>query len=186
MKIAIINYELGNIQSVQNAIERIGYDSVITDNENIIRTADRVILPGVGSAGFAMQKIKEKGLDKVIPTLTQPVLGICLGMQLMCSKLEEDNTNGLSIFPLSVRKFQGDKVPHMGWNTAKKEADSLYTYFVHSYYVESSKFDLFQTEYEKTFASGIRRNNFTGLQFHPEKSGETGEKLIKQFIEQEL
>ena len=191
MKIAIIDYGAGNIQSIKFALQRHGYEGVLTNDAEEIRAADRVIFPGVGEASSAMQKLKATGLDKLIPQLTQPVLGICLGMQLMCSHSEEGNTTGLGIFESPVKKFSGEvKVPQIGWNHIYNLKSSLfegireqeYIYLVHSFYVPLCKEAIATTEYEVEYASALKRNNFYGVQFHPEKSSNAGEQILENFL----
>ncbi|WGK94146.1 MULTISPECIES: imidazole glycerol phosphate synthase subunit HisH [Flavobacterium] len=191
MKIAIINYGAGNIQSILFAIERLGYTAVLTNNPDEILQADKVIFPGVGEASYAMQKLKESGLDNLIPTLKQPVLGICLGMQLMCQHSEEGNTDGLGIFDANVIRFSTQvKVPQMGWNqiynlkSALFEGinDNEYMYLVHSYYVPNCSEAIANTNYDVEYASALQKNNFYGTQFHPEKSGDVGEQILANFL----
>ena len=191
MKIAIINYGAGNIQSILFAIERLGYTAVLTNNPDEIQQADKVIFPGVGEASYAMQKLKESGLDSLIPNLNQPVLGICLGMQLMCHHSEEGNTNGLGIFDANVIRFSNNvKVPQMGWNQIYNLKSSLfqgineneYMYLVHSYYVPNCKEAIATTNYDLEYASALQKNNFYGTQFHPEKSGDVGEQILANFL----
>ena len=192
MKIVIINYGAGNIQSIKFAIKRLGYEAILTDSEEEIRNADKVIFPGVGEASSAMEKLKSTGLDKVIPTLKQPVLGICLGMQLMCKYCEEGNTNGLNIFDVDVLRFSNDvKVPQIGWNQISNLKSKLfkgipeneYMYLVHSYYVPINEETIATTEYGIKYASALQEKNFYGVQFHPEKSSKAGEKIVKNFLE---
>ena len=191
MKIAIINYGAGNIQSIQFALLRLGYQGVLTNNPNEILTADKVIFPGVGEASSAMKKLKESGLDQLIPTLKQPVLGICLGMQLLCNHSQESNTNGLGIFNVNVVKFTNKvKVPQMGWNTItnlKSElfnqiSDDQYMYLVHSFYAPKCQETIAITNYEVEYSSALQKNNFYGVQFHPEKSGKIGEQILNNFL----
>ena len=191
MKIAIINYGAGNIQSILFAIERLGYTAVLTNNPDEIQQADKVIFPGVGEASYAMQKLKESGLDSLIPTLNQPVLGICLGMQLMCNHSEEGNTVGLGIFDANVIRFSNNvKVPQMGWNQIYNLKsplfqginDNEYMYLVHSYYVPNCKEAIATTNYDLEYASALQNNNFYGTQFHPEKSGDVGEQILANFL----
>jgi glutamine amidotransferase len=191
MKIAIINYGAGNIQSILFAIERLGYTAVLTNNPEEIQQADKVIFPGVGEASYAMQKLKESGLDSLIPTLIQPVLGICLGMQLMCNHSEEGNTDGLGIFDANVIRFSNNvKVPQMGWNQIYNLKsplfqginDNEYMYLVHSYYVPNCKEAIATTNYDVEYASALQKNNFYGTQFHPEKSGDVGEQILGNFL----
>lgn len=191
--IAIIDYNAGNVQSVLFAMQRLGVEAMLTSNPAEIRAADKVIFPGVGEANTTMAFLNETGLGEVIVGLQQPVLGICLGMQLMCQYSEENDTPCLGIFPQIVKKFvatQGEKIPHMGWNTfTPKGNDPLchdlkdpYVYFVHSYYVEPGPYSIGQTEYAQSFCSVIRKDNFWATQFHPEKSGKTGELLLTNFL----
>ncbi|HCF04258.1 imidazole glycerol phosphate synthase subunit HisH [Flavobacterium sp.] len=191
MKIAIINYGAGNIQSILFAIERLGYTAVLTNNPDEIQQADKVIFPGVGEASYAMQKLKESGLDSLIPTLRQPVLGICLGMQLMCHHSEEGNTDGLGIFDANVIRFSNNvKVPQMGWNQIYNLKSPLfqgineneYMYLVHSYYVPNCKEAIATTNYDLEYASALQKDNFYGTQFHPEKSGDVGEQILANFL----
>ena len=191
MKIAIINYGAGNIQSILFAIERLGYSAVLTNNPDEIQQADKVIFPGVGEASYAMQKLKESGLDSLIPNLKQPVLGICLGMQLMCHHSEEGNTDGLGIFDANVIRFSNNvKVPQMGWNQIYNLKSSLfqgindneYMYLVHSYYVPNCKEAIATTNYDVEYASALQKDNFYGTQFHPEKSGDVGEQILANFL----
>jgi glutamine amidotransferase len=191
MKIAIIDYGAGNIKSIQFAFKRLGFDALLTNNADIIKQADRVIFPGVGEAGHAMTMLKESGLEQLIPRLKQPVLGICLGMQLMCKHTEESNTKGLGIFDVDVKKFTNTvKVPQMGWNTILNLKSSLfnniaageYMYLVHSYYAEQCNESIATTHYEIDYASALQKDNFYGVQFHPEKSSSTGEQILKNFL----
>ena len=192
MKIAIIDYGAGNIQSIQFALERLGFEGILTNDVAFIQSADKVIFPGVGEASSAMKKLIESGLDKVIPILKQPVLGICLGMQLMCKSSEEGNTKGLSIFDVDIIKFSNIvKVPQMGWNTIYDLKSSLfkgintddYMYLVHSYYAPKCTEMIATTTYEFEYATALQKNNFYGVQFHPEKSGVIGEQILKNFLE---
>ncbi|KDN53886.1 imidazole glycerol phosphate synthase subunit HisH [Flavobacterium seoulense] len=191
MKIVIINYGAGNIQSILFAIERLGYSAVLTNNPDEIKAADKVIFPGVGEASYAMKMLKESGLDTLIPTLKQPVLGICLGMQLMCNHTEEGNTTGLGIFDVNVIKFTPKvKVPQMGWNTIydlksdlfKDVAEKEYMYLVHSFYAPLCQETIATTDYELPYSSALENENFFGTQFHPEKSGDVGEQILKNFL----
>ena len=192
MKVVIIKYNAGNIRSVLFALERIGVNAVVTDNHDEIRAADRVIFPGVGEASSAMKYLKEKGLDTLICSLTQPVLGICLGMQLMCAHSEENNTDCLGIFEQQVKLFPqaGYKVPQIGWNNITNLKSPLfdgitegaYMYFVHSYFVEKCENAIAKTDYVIQYSSAIQKNNFSAVQFHPEKSGEAGQKILENFI----
>lgn len=194
MSIAIIQYNAGNIQSVLYALERIGEEAIVTDNQEAIMAADKVIFPGVGEASTAMNYLKERNLDQVILSLKQPVLGICLGMQLMCTFSEENNTNCLGIFSEQVKKFipteQNLKVPQMGWNTISHLKSNLfnevpeesYAYFVHGYYASIGVHTIAQTNYILDYSSALQKDNFYGVQFHPEKSAEVGEQIIQNFL----
>ena len=192
MKLVIINYGAGNIQSIMFAIERLGYKAVLSNDPDEIKAADKVIFPGVGEASSAMKMLLASGLDRLIPTLTQPVLGICLGMQLMCNKTEEGNTEGLRIFDVDVLKFSKKvKVPQMGWNTIynlksdlfKDISENEYMYLVHSFYAPDCSESIATTNYEQEYASALQKNNFYGTQFHPEKSGDVGEKILANFLQ---
>lgn len=189
--IVILNYGAGNIKSIQFAFQRLGYNAVLTDNPEEIINADKVVFPGVGEASSAMKKLRQSGLDTLIPKLTQPVLGICLGMQLMCNHTEEGNTLGLGIFDVNVKQFsKAVKVPQMGWNTIHNLKSDLfkginegdYMYLVHSYYAENCDQAIATTNYELEYASALENDNFFGVQFHPEKSGSAGEELLKNFL----
>ncbi|WP_203258738.1 imidazole glycerol phosphate synthase subunit HisH [Hyunsoonleella ulvae] len=191
MKLIIIDYGAGNIKSIQFAFKRLGYDAVLSNDPEEIKAADKVIFPGVGEASSAMKMLKESGLDKLIPSLKQPVLGICLGMQLMCLHTEEGNTEGLGIFETKVKRFSDDvKVPQMGWNVIKDLKSDLfkgikeneYMYLVHSYYAEHCNETIAKTDYGINYASALQHENFYGTQFHPEKSGNEGAKILKNFI----
>lgn len=191
MKIAIIDYGAGNIMSIKFAIQRLGFEAVLTSNEEEIRNAEKVIFPGVGEAGSAMKMLKSTGLDNVIPTLTQPVLGICLGMQLMCRSSEEGNTPGLGIFDANVIRFNGEnKVPQIGWNHIYNLESALfegvkdrdYVYLVHSYYVPECPGTIAMTEYGVEYSTAVQKGNFYGVQFHPEKSSTAGEKILANFL----
>ena len=191
MKIAIIDYGAGNVQSVLFALERLGFVGIVTNDWTIIKSADKVIFPGVGEASSAMKMLQDSGLDKLIPTLKQPVLGICLGMQLMCKHSEEGNTNGLGIFDVNVVKFSNEvKVPQMGWNTIYNLKSSLFTgikenefmYLVHSFYAPLSENTIATTNYSKEYSTALQHDNFFGVQFHPEKSGVFGEQILQNFL----
>lgn len=207
MKAVIIDYNAGNIRSVENALKRLGVEPVITADRQLIRHADKVIFPGVGEAATTMSFLQERGLDELIKSLTQPVLGICLGMQLMCRYSEEGSTNCLGIFDTEVKRFVSllheDKVPHMGWNTIynlrnkgkvlngglgagpglfEGVADNSYVYFVHSYYVPVNDYTVATTDYIQPFSAAIQKDNFYATQFHPEKSGSIGEQILKNFL----
>lgn len=190
--IAILKYNAGNIKSVQNALTRLGYKSMITDNPSDLLSADKVIFPGVGEASSAIHYLKERGLDKTIMELKQPVLGICLGLQLMCRSSEEGGTKCLGIFDADVRLFPPvDKIPHMGWNNCLTLKGSLFKgisidddlYYVHSYYAEISSSTIATCDYILPFSAAMQKENFYATQFHPEKSAETGEKILKNFLE---
>jgi glutamine amidotransferase len=191
MKIVIINYGAGNIQSIMFAIERLGFKAVLSNNPDEIKAADKVIFPGVGEASSAMKMLLESGLETLIPTLKQPVLGICLGMQLMCNKSEEGNTKGLGIFDVDVIKFTPKvKVPQMGWNQIYNLKSPLfsgvneneYMYLVHSFYAPNCPEAIATTDYEVEYASALQKDNFYGTQFHPEKSGDIGEQILANFL----
>lgn len=190
--IAIVKYNAGNVRSVQNALNRLGVESMITDDPRELTRAEKVIFPGVGEAHSAMKYLKERGLDPVIRNLEQPVLGICLGLQLLCQDSEEGNANGLGIFPNRVKRFQGDAIiPHMGWNTVNTVKGSLFkgvqagsdVYFVHSYYAELSEFTSASSEYIVPFSAALEKDNFYATQFHPEKSAGIGVQILKNFIQ---
>jgi glutamine amidotransferase len=193
MKLSIIKYNAGNIQSVSFALERLGVSFTITDNVDEIRNSDKVIFPGVGEASTTMKYLKDKNLDKVITSLKQPTLGICLGMQLMCKHSEEYNTQCLGIFDEEVKKFtpKGDmKVPHMGWNKLTlsnnwldPDIENKYCYFVHSYYVPVNENTSAITEYINPFSAAMHRDNFYAVQFHPEKSADAGVKVLQSFLD---
>lgn len=189
--IAIIKYNGGNVSSVQNALNRLKVDSVITDDPEQIIKADKVIFPGVGEASSTMKLLKEKRLDVLIPSLKQPVLGICLGMQLMCGDNEEGDIRGMGIFNVKVKRFPPtDLVPHMGWNTVSDQESSLFlgieknndVYFVHSFYCELSDFTTSVCDYILPFSSSLQKDNFYAVQFHPEKSGGIGSQILTNFI----
>lgn len=190
--IAIIKYNAGNIKSVQNALTRLGVESVVTDDPNTIIYADKVIFPGVGEAGSAMSYLQERGMDVLIKSITRPFLGICLGQQLMCSHSEEGNTHCLNIFDVNVRKFPStDIVPHMGWNTIydlkgeifKKNNDHDDVYFLHSYYADLCADTSATCTYILPFSAALQKDNFFATQFHPEKSADVGDQILKSFIE---
>lgn len=195
MNVAIIKYNAGNIQSVLFALERIGIMGIVTDDAATIKAADKVIFPGVGEARTAMQYLKEKKIDQLIVSLTQPVLGICLGMQLLCQHSEENDTNCLGVFEnVAVRKFTTVdtkiKIPQIGWNTITHLKTKLFDnvspnthcYFVHGYYVEETKYSIATTHYTLPYSSALQKNNFYGVQFHPEKSAVSGEQILKNFL----
>ena len=191
--VAIIKYNTGNVQSVQYALQRIGVDSVVTDDFEVIRNADKVIFPGVGHAQSAMQYLREKKLDTLIISLQQPVLGICLGLQLMCKYSEEGDTTCLNIFDTEVKLFSSPvlKVPQIGWNNIYNYKSVLFdglpeqafVYTVHSYYAALSKETTATTDYILSFSAALQKNNFYAVQFHPEKSGVIGETILKNFIQ---
>ncbi|WP_339631054.1 imidazole glycerol phosphate synthase subunit HisH [Bizionia echini] len=192
MNVVIIDYGVGNIKSIQFAFERLGTSAILSQDVQTILAADKIILPGVGEASSAMRKLKATQLDQLIPKLTQPILGICLGMQLMCNYSEEGKTNGLKIFDTQVKRFSNAvKVPQMGWNTITNLKTKLfntinaneYMYLVHSYYAESCSDAIAFTEYDLKYASALNKDNFYGVQFHPEKSGTAGEQLLKNFLQ---
>ncbi|HWZ23273.1 MAG TPA: imidazole glycerol phosphate synthase subunit HisH [Cytophagaceae bacterium] len=192
MKIGIIRYNAGNTQSVIYALNRLGIEPVVTDNQEELKSCDKIIFPGVGEASTAMSYLKERGLDKLIPSFKQPVLGICLGLQLMCQHSEENDTNCLGIFPMNVKRFPAkDKVPQMGWNSITHLKSNLFrdlkendfVYFVHSYYAElNDNYTIAQTDYILPYSSAIQKDNFYAVQFHTEKSSEVGEQILKNFI----
>jgi len=190
--IAIVKYNAGNTRSVQNALSRLGYDSLITDDAALLRNAEKVIFPGVGEASTAMKYLTERGLDEVIISLTQPVLGICLGLQLLCSYSEEGDTTCLGVFDNTVKKFPAtDIVPHMGWNNFSSIKGNLFNnidpsqdaYFVHGYYADLSENTTAVCEYINPFSAAIEKGNFYATQFHPEKSATIGETILKNFLE---
>ncbi len=212
MKIAILDYGAGNIKSVQNALDRIicrdalpyNVEYIVTNNITELKTADKIIFPGVGNAKFAMKNLKEKNLDKFLQTTTQPVLGICLGMQLLFDFSEEENTKCLGIIPGKIIKFKPEpniKIPHMGWNKINTKQGGLppckqdktvncklltdsYYYFVHSYFAPINKFTIATCQYgTQTFSAAVQKDNFIGMQFHPEKSGKIGEQVLKKILE---
>ncbi|MGB7394570.1 MAG: imidazole glycerol phosphate synthase subunit HisH [Pricia sp.] len=199
MKIVIINYGAGNIQSIKFAIQRLGLEAVLSDNADEIRSADKVIFPGVGEASSAMAKLRASGLDKTIPKLKQPVLGICLGMQLMCNSSEEGNTQGLRIFDVEVIRFNASKlvtgnafkIPQIGWNQISNLksvlfndiAEKEHVYLVHSYYAPLCKETIAESDYGIRYSAALGKENFYGTQFHPEKSSDVGEKILKNFLE---
>lgn len=191
MNIAIVKYNAGNVCSITNTLNRLGIEPVITDNAEYLSTADKIIFPGVGEASSAMQYLKAHHLDNLIRDLKQPLLGICLGMQLLCRFSEENNTDCLGIFDLNVKKFSSPlKIPQIGWNSIDNLSSELfkginndeYVYFVHSYYAEIGKNTIATTDYGITYSSALHKNNFYATQFHPEKSGIVGAKIIENFI----
>jgi glutamine amidotransferase len=200
MNVAIIKYNAGNVQSVLYALQRLGTNAIVTDDVDEILSADKVIFPGVGNAGSAMEYLKEKKLNELIISLKQPVLGICLGLQLLCNSSEEGDTKCLGIFDSVVKKFDDTvfqnknlvpyKIPHMGWNTIDHlssplmdgVAENSYVYFVHSYYAEISPETIATTNYINLFSAAMHKDNFYGVQFHTEKSGLAGEQILKNFL----
>ena len=193
MKVAIVKYNGGNTASVANALIRLGVEPLISDAADVLRAADKVIFPGVGEASTAMKYLRERGLDSVIRSLTTPVLGICLGMQLMCEASEENETECLGIMPYRVRRFESDtlKIPHTGWNRITELNSPLFdgvaegerVYFVHGYFVETGESTTAICEYSERFSAAIGRDNFHAIQFHPEKSGTVGAQIIQNFLE---
>lgn len=194
MSVAIIKYNAGNIRSVDYALRRLGVEPIITSDEQTLLRAERVIFPGVGEAATTMDFLRASGMDRLIRSLRQPVLGICLGMQLLCRHSEEGDADGLGIFDADVRRFVSvrheDKVPHMGWNTISRTRDALfdgfehdeYVYFVHSYYVPVNPYTAAVTDYIHPFSAALHRDNFYATQFHPEKSGGVGERILRNFL----
>lgn len=194
MKVAIIDYNAGNIRSVENALRRLGVEPLLTADHDIIRRADKVVFPGQGEASSTMGFLREKGLDEVIRNLRQPTLGICIGMQLMCRHSEEGDTDCLGIFDVDVKRFQNqcheDKIPQMGWNTIMNVKGALYegfnkdeyVYFVHSYYVPLCLWTAAETDYIQPYSASICKDNFFATQFHPEKSGKVGERILQNFL----
>ncbi|NVK82989.1 MAG: imidazole glycerol phosphate synthase subunit HisH [Cytophagia bacterium] len=191
MSVVIINYNAGNVQSVTYALQRLGVEPVLSDDPEVIQSADKVIFPGVGEASTAMRFLRERGLDEVIKLLKQPVFGVCLGLQLMCKHSEENDTDCLGIFDVEVKKFEPKlKVPQMGWNSLEKMKSLLfdglqaepYVYYVHSYYAELSDWTVAETEYVNRFSAALQKDNFYALQAHPEKSGKIGEKILANFL----
>jgi glutamine amidotransferase len=193
MKVAVIKYNGGNTRSVAFALERLGIDFMVTDDHEEIQKADKVLFPGVGEAKSTMDYLRSRNLDKIIQKLTQPVLGICLGMQLLCSHSEENDTPGLGIFDLEVKKFIPDnhlKIPHTGWNNLTNvkgwlgtQFENKFVYFVHSYYVPPGVHTAAECEYGIRFSAALQRENFYAVQFHPEKSSTTGQRVLQQFLQ---
>ena len=195
MKVAVVKYNAGNIRSVDYALKRLGVEAVITADKEILQSADKVIFPGVGEAGTTMNHLKATGLDELIKNLRQPVFGICLGMQLMCRHSEEGEVDCLNLVDVDVKRFvpqkHEDKVPHMGWNTIGKTNSKLFegfteeefVYFVHSFYVPVCDFTAAETDYIHPFSAALHKDNFYATQFHPEKSGKTGERILRNFLD---
>ena len=195
MNVAVVKYNAGNIYSVLHALQRLGVEAVLTDDAKTLTEADRVIFPGQGEASNAMAYLRERGLDRLIRELRQPVLGICIGQQLMCSHSEEGNVDCLGIFDVPVLRFRPqapqDKVPHMGWNQLERPATPLFqgfqggefVYFVHSFYVPVCPWTAAETQYIQPFSAALHRDNFYATQFHPEKSGSVGERILRNFLE---
>lgn len=192
MKIVIINYGAGNIQSIKFAVQRLGHEAVLSNDADEIKAADKVIFPGVGEASSAMKMLRETGLDTVIPKLKQPVLGICLGMQLMCNSSEEGNTKGLGVFDVDVHRFDSAvKVPQIGWNQISNLKTELFEaikenefiYLVHSFYAPICSETIATTNYGLQYSTALQKDNFYGTQFHPEKSSKAGTKILKNFLE---
>ncbi len=200
MKVAIVKYNAGNIYSVVNAMQRLGVEPIITDDAEVLASADRVLFPGQGEASSTMAYIKEHQLDRIILDLKQPVLGICIGQQLLCKHSEEGNTDCMGLFPMEVKRFQPtcheDKVPAIGWNRIelgdepcklfKGFGESPYVYFIHSYYVPVSQWTIATANYTLPFSAALHKDNFYATQFHPEKSGKVGEQILKNFMEIDL
>jgi glutamine amidotransferase len=191
MKVAIVKYNAGNLHSVRLALQRLGIDPVVTDDRRTLLKSDKVIFPGVGEAHSAMTYLEERDLSELLISLKQPFLGICLGLQLMCQYTEENDTECLNMFPVAVKKFPPTgKVPHMGWNALSdlkgelfdKVSEGSYVYFVHSYYAEKNPYAIAQTSYTVNFSSAMQKDNFYALQFHPEKSAQIGEQILKNFL----
>ena len=195
MKVAVVKYNAGNIRSVDYALKRLGVEAVITADKEELQSADKVIFPGVGEAETTMNHLKATGLDELIKNLRQPVFGICLGMQLMCRHSEEGEVDCLNIFDVDVKRFvpqkHEDKVPHMGWNTIGKTNSKLFegfteeefVYFVHSFYVPLNEYTAAQTDYILPFSAALHKDNFYATQFHPEKSGSVGERILRNFLD---
>lgn len=196
MKIAIVKYNAGNVESVKNALNRLGVEPVLTDDAEALRSADKVIFPGVGEASSAMNYLREKNLDAVIKSLRQPVLGVCLGMQLLCESSDENETKCFGVLPYRVRRFEPEnlKVPQMGWNNIfelktdlfRGVEENAYVYFVHSFYVEAGAETIAACDYGVRFSAAVRHENFSAVQFHTEKSGAVGERILENFLNIDL
>ena len=193
MEIAIIKYNAGNVQSVMYALDRIGMKYQWTDDEQVIRSADKVIFPGVGEASTAMAYLREKGLDQLIPSLKQPVLATCIGMQLLCKHSEENDTTCMGVFDVPVKRFVSSdlKIPHVGWNSIQANGENIlmeglkkeeYVYFVHSFYAPVNAYTTAVCEYEQPFSAMLQKDNFYAAQFHAEISGKAGEQILKNFL----
>jgi glutamine amidotransferase len=192
MKVAIVKYNAGNVESVKNALGRLGVTPILTDDAETLKSADKIIFPGVGEASSAMDYLRKKNLDEVIKSLTQPVLGICLGMQLLCEFSDENETRCLGILPYRVRRFNAEnlKIPQMGWNNIFEMkgdlfggvAENSYVYFVHSFYVETGAETIATCDYGVKFSAAVRHKNFYAVQFHTEKSGTVGERILENFL----
>ena len=191
MKVTLLDYGAGNIQSVQFALERLGVNAILSNNKEDILSSDKIIFPGVGQVSQAMKQLKATGLDVLIPELKQDVFGICLGMQLLCKTTEEGSTKGLGIFDVDVKRFEANvKVPHIGWNLIENLKSGLfigletptYMYAVHSYYAPKCGFTIATSKYDIDFSSALQKNNFYGVQFHPEKSSQDGSKILENFL----
>lgn len=194
MKIAVIKYNAGNIRSVDYALKRLGVEAVITADKAVLRAADKIVFPGVGEAETTMNHLRTNGMDKLIKELRQPVLGICLGMQLMCRHSEEGDVDGLGIFNADVKRFvscrREDKIPHMGWNAIMQAKSDLFkgftkeefVYFVHSFYVPINDYTIAVTDYTLPFSAALHKDNYYATQFHPEKSGSIGERILQNFL----
>ena len=192
MKVAIVKYNAGNVESVKNALNRLDVEPILTDNGQELQMADKVIFPGVGEASTAMNYLRERNLDKVIKSLTQPVLGICLGMQLLCKSSDENKTDCLGVLPYHVRRFESGplKIPQIGWNNISRlksdlfagVAENSFVYFVHSFYVETGAETIATTSYSLDFSAAIQHKNFYAVQFHAEKSGAIGAQILENFL----
>lgn len=194
MKVAVVKYNAGNIFSVMSALQRLGIDATLTDDKEVLRGADKIVFPGQGEAGNTMAYLHQHGLAQLIKDLKQPLLGICIGMQLMCAHSEEGDTPCLGIFDAPVVKFRpepnSEKIPHMGWNSIREvkspifdpSLENEYVYFVHSYYVPLTEHTVATTDYVQPFSAALQKDNFYATQFHPEKSGSVGERILTNFL----